>query len=67
MTEATPSEGTCMDCDNRFSVCTCDCSHCAGSGEQDEHDYDPINYGPGSWRACIACRGTGLAREQWIW
>jgi len=46
-------------------VCGCelewiDCCECAGEGEFDEYDDDPINYGPGEeYTDCQLCRGHG--------
>lgn len=40
------------------------CWQCSGEGGFDEHDYDPINYGPGEETTeCEECNGEG---SYWI-
>jgi hypothetical protein len=42
------------------SVDSVDCWNCGGEGYFDEHDMDPINFGPGEeFESCHVCHGTG--------
>ena len=43
-----------------------DCTHCLGSGMQDNDD--PAWHGfDVDEIPCAACRGTGQRKHQWIW
>ena len=46
------------------------CSHCGGEWYMQECD-DPIQCCEprcdGQWHPCVACNGTGLAKNQWCW
>jgi DnaJ-class molecular chaperone len=50
-------------CDDDF-MDDLDCTHCGGEGEQ-END-DPLRYGDVWMVPCVACRGTGNRRDQWL-
>lgn len=47
-----------------------DCSHCGGEPDLQECD-DPIQCCDprcdGVFHPCVACNGTGLAKNQWLW
>jgi hypothetical protein len=47
-----------------------DCPHCGGRPDEQECD-DPIQCCDprcdGQWHPCVACNGTGRAKDQWLW
>lgn len=56
-------ETHCPKC-NHSPIRQRDCSGWCDDGYLDEHDDDPINYGPGeSLVRCPECKGTGI--ERW--
>ena len=46
------------------------CTHCDGRPDEQECD-DPIQCCDprcdGVWHPCVACNGTGKAKDQWMW